>query len=246
MNSYVICTTPRSGSNLLCDYLSSTGLFGSPAEFMNPRTAKHFADRWGCVDESGVINFGAYLDRLLKVMRTSNGVFGMKILHDDYYHFRAFPAFRQFLERTKLIYLTRKDKVRQAVSYYIASRTGQWIHTDIPNVSVDAIEFDSAAIETEMAMLIEHDVRWRVFFAMLNVTPLEIYYEDIINDPRGVVSEVGRFLNVDCERATIETRLQSQSSEFSVAFADSVRVSMREREFRVVDQISYQGFQFIC
>ena len=34
--SYVICTTARSGSNLVCDYLAKTGRLGRPTEFFNP------------------------------------------------------------------------------------------------------------------------------------------------------------------------------------------------------------------
>ena len=33
---YTICANGRSGSNLLCQYLSSTGLLGHPLEFFNP------------------------------------------------------------------------------------------------------------------------------------------------------------------------------------------------------------------
>ncbi|WP_198372710.1 Stf0 family sulfotransferase [Roseomonas rosulenta] len=33
---FVICTTARSGSNLVCDYIAITARLGKPTEFLNP------------------------------------------------------------------------------------------------------------------------------------------------------------------------------------------------------------------
>ncbi|TPL71848.1 hypothetical protein FJ941_28635 [Mesorhizobium sp. B2-3-13] len=37
MRGYSICTSPRSGSNFLCQHLSSTGVLGHPLEYFNGR-----------------------------------------------------------------------------------------------------------------------------------------------------------------------------------------------------------------
>src|SRR6187401_2384980 len=67
--AYVIISTPRSGSTLLCRGLASTNLAGIPEEYFNP-DLEDWARRRDGVDPA------AYVEWLLSERVSPNGVFG--------------------------------------------------------------------------------------------------------------------------------------------------------------------------
>src|SRR3954469_25286570 len=71
--SYVICSTSRSGSYLLCELLWRTGVAGAPEEFFHPQYMPRLMERWG------VEELDEYVRALLAHKTTPNGVFGAKI-----------------------------------------------------------------------------------------------------------------------------------------------------------------------
>src|SRR5437016_3066195 len=74
VSSYLICSTPRSGSNFLCEVLRATGVAGFPDEyFWNP---PYWRERWDVGD------FPSYFRRLLREGTSPNGVFGSKMMWD--------------------------------------------------------------------------------------------------------------------------------------------------------------------
>src|ERR671917_2614911 len=104
--SYLVCATPRSGSTLLCEALSGTGLAGRPAEYFEamydtrlPRrptdyfeglraipAASFLADQLpteGGEAREALSQAATYRDYLAWVLRTGttpNGVFGAKLM----------------------------------------------------------------------------------------------------------------------------------------------------------------------
>jgi trehalose 2-sulfotransferase len=105
VTSYVVCATPRSGSTLLCDALSRTGVAGHPLEFFEavpatgvPRRPADYLE--GLYDREafalvadapphepppysdlrGITRYADHLERVRRWGTTSNGVFGAKIM----------------------------------------------------------------------------------------------------------------------------------------------------------------------
>jgi LPS sulfotransferase NodH len=102
--SYLICTTPRSGSTLLCELLTGTGIAGTPDEYFQqlrstrqPMTARDYLagvanelipqdDHTGELEQHDLydphrfFNFEEYLDWVRDRATTPNGVFGAKIM----------------------------------------------------------------------------------------------------------------------------------------------------------------------
>jgi LPS sulfotransferase NodH len=104
--SYLICATPRSGSTLLCDLLTRTGVAGRPEEYFqalpqtgrprlppdylgplhaDPEVRAIVADRSPGdeptqLEAAGCASFAAYLDAVLERGTTPNGVFGAKLM----------------------------------------------------------------------------------------------------------------------------------------------------------------------
>jgi LPS sulfotransferase NodH len=70
--SYLLCATPRTGSNILCEALRATRVVGGPDDyFWSPPV---WYERWQ------VSSFPAYLARLLEEGTGPNGVFGCKMM----------------------------------------------------------------------------------------------------------------------------------------------------------------------
>jgi trehalose 2-sulfotransferase len=102
--SYLICTTPRSGSTLLCEALTNTGIAGQPEEFFQVRketgatrrpleyfegteTTEIAAILGGCTEfDDPLMNpvpgesYADYLARVMQQRTTPNGVFGAKVM----------------------------------------------------------------------------------------------------------------------------------------------------------------------
>ena len=103
---YAICTTPRSGSNYLCELLESTGTLGNPIEYFSPaalrvRSLPEFSgDR------------EALLRQALCLGATSNGIYGLK-LFVDHFDDMARTHWISKLPALSFVYLTREDVLGQ-------------------------------------------------------------------------------------------------------------------------------------
>src|SRR5262245_41874422 len=76
---YIVCSTQRTGSTLVCRALRDTELAGQPLEFFHPRLVRAFLARFG---RKG-ISKDEFLRFLESHRATPNGVFGMKMHHDQ-------------------------------------------------------------------------------------------------------------------------------------------------------------------
>ena len=229
--TYVICTNPRSGSYLLCDGLASTSLAGRPREWFNPLGEESRRSRWG-LDKSTDATYAAYLDQVRARSTTRNGISGIKL---HFYQFvelakkladvEGFKALTtaelmtKAFPNLKYLWLTRRDKARQAISYLLASKTGDWFITDEGKSSKsedtsDASDFDPQAVVRLEETFAQNDAAWQSYFESNNIAPLTVYYEDLAADYRGAVVRVLKWLGVPNADAVAlrPSRLKRQST----------------------------------
>lgn len=189
--SYLICATARSGSSLLCEALGSTGLAGQPWEYFFDAHEPMWRGRWGLPAEAG---FDDYLGRVLGEGATPNGVWGAKVMMGYFRELagrlrassrcsrrraggdatsgevlaEVFPALRY-------VWITRRDKVRQAVSLVRAIQTQSWVAQMAP---VRSPEYDFAATDHHLQVVTLHEAGWQEFFAAHGIVPFVVVYED--------------------------------------------------------------------
>ena len=240
--SYLICATPRSGSFLLCETLKDTGLAGNPEEYFWRDDEPAWTARWGTE------TYLDYLEAALRAGSTANGVFGAKVMWgylDDFERkLRTFPGLEHMpLPRLHYIWMTRRDRVRQAVSFSKAVQTGVWAwHGDGPTQSpVLAPVFDFEQITALASEIKEHDEQWRRFFADAGVAPLQMVYEDLVRDRERAARDVLAYLGIELPadapvRAAThvprEQRMQRQAdaqSEEWVRRYHELRIGRRDR-----------------
>ena len=216
--SYIIATAPRTGSSLLAEALSATGRAGRPNEFFDivPANEQHWARLYAVPEHAN------YVDHIVQATHSPNGFFGFKL------HFHQIPALRRRLieampppvlldpraadERPvfdllrqrfpgiRFVWLSRRNKVAQAISYYRASRTRVWrLWNDgrSPPAAPDTkLEYDRAAIELFLRRVNAMDVGWRQFFVVHKIPALIVIYEDFAQSYEPTVRGVMKFLGL--------------------------------------------------
>jgi LPS sulfotransferase NodH len=186
--SYLICTTPRSGSNLLCEVLQSTGVAGRPDEyFWHPPI---WEEEWSTAD------FAAYLERVLRAGTSPDGVFGVKLMW--FYLDKLLPRLAEVaglsgadppavlsatFPNPRYIWLNRRDKVRQGISHYRALKTNAWRSTDRATGTVADPAFDFAVIDPLVRQAAADDQSWQRFFRQHGIEPFPMAYEDLATAP---------------------------------------------------------------
>jgi len=188
--SYLVCSIPRSGSSLLCELLGNTGLAGAPAEFFHPDKMAALQRRWG-VDE-----LGGYLRELLARKTSPNGVFGTKAHWGQYQPLFGESDPRMLLPALRVVFITRRDRLRQAVSWVRALQTLKWV-TDVgPRVERPEV-FDHEHITQKLGRIDREEDVWESLFDRHGIEPHRVVYEDFVAAQTETVRAVLEALGVD-------------------------------------------------
>lgn len=212
--SYTIWFSQRTGSTLLCKALEATGMAGKPREWFNCKP--------DLLDDFHQTNHAELQEYLWNLGSTPNGVFG---INHSYYE----PHFSQLIEtlqkfpncppaetnRTIIwehvfpnhrhIFMTRRNKIRLAVSWWRAIQTGEWhLPTDEarkPADLSDAYSFDAINhLYNECSM---REAGIQEFFAEGGITPLNIFYEDFVQNYAQTIRKILDYLDLDSRSAAI-------------------------------------------
>ncbi|WP_413167431.1 Stf0 family sulfotransferase [Capilliphycus salinus ALCB114379] len=205
--TYVICTTARSGSNLLCDLLASSKMMGNPKEVLNVDSMlRPYCEKNGLFEQNSQVSMTTYLDHIVNSLSSKNNVFGMKALFDQLEPFLRLEAVKELLQTSKFIWLVRRDLVAQAVSMYIARVTNEWTsmnekqNQEKENKSRrDDVQYDRDKINHFMEYLTQQNLKLLDFFAINQIDYLQVYYEDILVNPNQICQEICKFCDVEVE-----------------------------------------------
>jgi trehalose 2-sulfotransferase len=234
--SYIICSSPRSGSSFLCDGLSKTGIAGHPDEYFAPELRQRWTNQWRR-DYSN----REYVDKVIELSTTSNGVCGFKLFNtpggelaylkgllcdwkglseDERSRADLIDLFRECFSEVRYIWLTRRHKIRQAVSYYRALQTDVWYISPTHKPSkakTDQPVYSFFEIERIMSWLNLQDSLWTDFFAAAKIKPLTVVYEDIVADYENTIRDLLRHLGLHFRDHTLlpSPGLKKQANEES-------------------------------
>ena len=187
--SYIVGSVPRSGSTLLCELLAATRLAGSPGEFFSPYTMRVSMDRWGAR------TLEEYVQELFARETGGNGVFGAKAHWAQYESAFGGADPRPLFPGLRWVYITRRDRVRQAVSWVRAQQTGQF-HAQDPARADDAV-FDHERIAQMLRRIGREEQLWESLFERHRFEPHRVVYEDLVADREAAVRGVLALLEVE-------------------------------------------------
>ena len=200
--SYFICATPRSGSTLLCEALRNTGVAGAPDEYFGPMHVERWNKVWHTGDEK------EYLQRVLATGATANGVFGCKLMGLYWDHFTAHLGKASQTEQadaahliaasfpnTRYIWITRRHKVRQAVSWLKFIQGAAWYWEEEQPQALEGLEFKPQVIDDFIVQTALGESAWQDYFQAAGVQPYFVVYEDFgqsyAQTVRGVLEHLG-------------------------------------------------------
>jgi LPS sulfotransferase NodH/2-polyprenyl-3-methyl-5-hydroxy-6-metoxy-1,4-benzoquinol methylase len=197
--TYVIATTPRSGSTLLSSLLTQTGVLGVPAEYWNfHRRERPVATGTQLAERLEASSPADYLTKLLACRTTKNGVFGIKL------HFSqlqkallSHPEILEHLAPVKYVYLERGDKVAQAISLTKLVQGGWRIKRDGKQQQPATSDYDQDVIAHYIGQLEQQIEGWSQWFEENGIEPFAVRYEDLAADNDGTVDSIKRFLGVE-------------------------------------------------
>lgn len=223
--AYMICTSPRSGSTLLCSLLRETGVAGNPnSHFHFPSLEKWLATYHLHREDFSTENkaLKAVFAKAIQRGRGANPVFGLRMQRPSFPFFATAlaslypnaPAERQRLEDafgpTLFISLNRPDKIEQAISYVIAEQTGLW-HRAADGSELERVSppqpprYDEYAIARELTALQKMQDEWEEWFAREGITPHRISYDHLSEAPQATLASILKALGLDPSAAATIT-----------------------------------------
>ena len=191
---YMLASIPRTGSTYLSHLLWQTGCLGAPLEYLNfEKTGPYYF-------ASHSPDTQARLWRSVLHRRTSpNGIFGFKIFPIQLQALnQQNPALLQALQPSRIVYLTRRDRIAHIVSLARASVSGVWRKEQEagerapPAYSQEALDMAERGIEVQAA-------GWEKLFAERGIDPLRLDYEDVVARPAEAAARVAAYLGVALE-----------------------------------------------
>ncbi len=230
--SYIVCSTGRSGSTLLCRTLEHLKCCGNPEEYFHHKRIK------GLKLKDNPENFINYCNKILQEGLTSNGVFGIKLHYWQMYDLikmaKGSGLFKEkedlnilnaIFPDLKFIYIKREDIIAQAVSTTIALQTGVWqvrnenqnqegIKTQTKSTSNKSfIKFQPLKIYSWEEKFKDQNQRWLRFFEENNIKYYPLTYEILINSFETEIENIINFL--DIEQNLIHNKIEKQNKRQS-------------------------------
>lgn len=200
----MVAALPRSGSTAFCSALWETGRLGSPMEYLNFELIAKFP-RWANLLQ----NPTRYWATVQQYRTSPNGVFSFKMFPQNYKSILSLSSdLLEQIRPTHVVYLTRRDLDRQAISYSRAMQSSAWFE--------DAAEFRCAVynpkhISTCKKLLIRQMQEWEHIFAITETNVLRVTYEEFIENKDCAINAVCEFLGEECIGTSIQlpqTRIQ--------------------------------------
>ena len=206
--SYFICSNTRSGTSLLSEVLAHTGVAGHPEEYFG----KDFEAGW--FERLGASTYGDFVARVIERGSTPNGVFGaeMPTGHGWFAHFvnrlRGLPEYRNrtlsvpklmsdIFSDPRYVWTTRRNKVRQAVSFWKAIQTGIWSwRSDEPPVLEKEPEFSFEAIDHLVQAIVMREASWQEYCDDGGIVPFVVVYEDFVRGREKTALEILGYLDI--------------------------------------------------
>lgn len=219
--SYILCTSPRSGSTLLCKLLAATRQAGKPESYFHDPSLEDWLHEYGLTPDPSASEQNK-LAAVFAAVRTrgaaGTGLFGLRLQRGsfDYLaqklgvlhagHSSDAARFEAAFGQTLFIHLTRLDKLEQAISLTKAGQTGLWHQapdgTELERLSApQEPAYDRAMIAQNLKEVSALDRAWSDWFAQEKVEPLRITYEELSHDPQGVLMTALEALGVNRKAA---------------------------------------------
>jgi trehalose 2-sulfotransferase len=220
---FVLASTPRSGSNMLARALWRTGVAGFAEDYFADEYVLDYFERWGFAadaagDEESLLE--RYVRKLMTIRTSPNGVFGVKVHAPSLRHLEI--DLHDLLLSPRYIWIQRRDRLGQAISYTMAEQTGAWIldGTYLPlREKVPEPWYSYADIRKHLLLLDRDAASWEEYFDRHNLNPHVVVYEDLLENYEQCVLGCLESLGVTVHGQVPDPGIRRQASETNLAWA---------------------------
>jgi len=221
---YFILFTARSGSTFLTHELQRTQVLSIPHEWFN----------WDYVKtQRSARNFSVpqYLGELFESKKSENGVFGAEITWGQLHAMNSIvPVQRLFQRKARWFFLRRRNLVMQAISNYIADQS-QIFHSYQMNADaqekVSSVPYDGEALKKYVQGFITQETSCVNWLTVTGVTPVNLYYEDIVADPKSASRLISNVMGVWLPKEYIDSQIDNPikriSGDLNATFEEQFR-----------------------
>jgi LPS sulfotransferase NodH len=220
---YLILAPQRTGSNYLCRRLCNVrGRFGMPSEYLNPVAIRMLAPRLLPGTAADPLPFAAYMAAVQRARTSADGWFGIKLQPAQLAAFapgdQALFEFAASFQR--IVVLSRRDKLGQAISGTLAQLTGTWFNDGTPH-AIDPSRWPQLfpTIAANLARYMEEDRRLAALGKALALPWLRIEYEEILRDGQAAFEQLVDFLSAG------ETVILDEAADVAVPTKPPVETS---------------------
>lgn len=191
MKGVLILSERRSGSTWLTSLTNSVGTLGVCGEWIDQR----FPD----VDVK-TASAEAYARAVIARGTGPNGFFAIKIFpwHLAWFRMRFgcdFVDLARGWHDLDYVILTRRDRIRQAISFSRATQTNQWSSKRAPDDGAEAV-YDFGQILRCLFLIDRSLAFWDGYTELRGLTPGRFVYEDMLASPRPFVERVAAHAGV--------------------------------------------------
>lgn len=202
--TYLLASVPRAGSTHLSHLLWRSGCLGAPLEYLNflPLSPYGFA--------ATSTELQQQLWRSVLRRRCSpNGVFGLKTFTAQFETLdQENPALLQDVMAVMLppdrprhiVYLRRRDRIAQAVSFTRAALSGVW-RKEQEGSDQPRLEYSDERLQAAEREIAVQEEIWARMFGDLRIEPLCLWHEDVLADPTASTMQVANYLGVTIDPA---------------------------------------------
>ena len=177
---------------------------GSPEEYFLSKPGEAWEKRWGAPSRD------RYIERVLQDNTGATGVFGAVVMWSylermlqmlqelrEHNRFTGSELIAELFNRPKYIWMRRRNRVEQAVSWAMACQTGVWAKRAGVTPQQDAApKFDFKVIDEWCNRIAAHDDGWASYFRENQIEPLILFYEDVVASHRTAAERVLEFLEL--------------------------------------------------
>ena len=195
---YAILASPRSGSTLISRMLYETKMAGDPLEYFNPYLLQLERTRTGLPN----LGYQEFLSQMEHRRTSPNGYFGIQLHYSQFMDAFSAQRISESMARfilcfDKLIWVRRRDRLRQAVSFALARRNNVWSSEDIETRRIGSVsEIHPAAMVQAMNVVCGNDFGWERLIKSLRLKVHQVWYEELVADYDNQCAKVMNYLEI--------------------------------------------------
>lgn len=219
VQSLFICFTQRSGSTRLGELLASTGKLPASKGDFSWRGVKNRSEK------RGISSLEEYCGYLIKT-QSEHGVFVCKTSAPQLALLTKRNLVPRVFATPRFIHLRRRDLLGQAISFGIATQTGQW--STRRGQAVSEPQYHPKVIANRMRSITLANAWFQEYFAIFGFPVFELAYEDLIADEAGVTSAITEWLGlgpsqIDLEKTNLQPQRNALNAEWRKKFLSESR-----------------------